>query len=214
MTEKSRLILAGGGGFGRELASWVDHCGAAGSVPHLAGFIDDRSDAMAGHDTPWLGGFRDYRVQNGDLFLVAVGNPRTKIAMVESLRERGGKFARLIHPTVVLGRNHVHGEGVIMAPFSMNTADTRMGDFVTILSFSGLGHDSSAGAFTMISSHVDVMGGASLGERVLVGSGARIMPGVKVGDEALIGAGALVLRNVKNGTTMYAAPAKRLRLQA
>ncbi len=210
---KERLILAGGGGFGRELASWADHCAAAGSLPALAGFIDDRPEAMAGHGTPWLGGFADYRVETGDLFLLAVGNPATKARMVASLRERGGRFARLIHPSAVLGRNQQHGEGVIMAPLSMNTADTQLGDFVTLLSFSGLGHDASAGDFTTISSHVDVMGGAKVGRRVLIGSGARIMPGVSVGDDARIGAGGLVLRSVKEGTTMFAQPAKRLRLE-
>lgn len=210
MPARTRLILAGGGGFGRELASWVDHAAAAGQIVPLAGFIDDRSDAMAGHDTAWLGGFGDYRVQPGDLFLIGVGRPATKVRMVESLRERGAQFARLIHPTAVLGRNHHHGEGVILAPYSMNTADTRIGDFVTILSFSGLGHDAAAGDFTTISSHVDVMGGATLGQRVLVGSGARIMPGVVVGDDATIGSAALVMRRVKPGTTLYAAPAKRL----
>lgn len=209
---RARLILAGGGGFGRELASWADHCHAAGSCAPLAGFIDDRPDAMAGHETPWLGGFGDYRVEPGDLFLLGVGNPATKARMVQSLRERGGQFARLIHPAAVLGRNYAHGEGVIMAPMSMSTADTKLGDFVTILSFSGLGHDASAGSYTTISSHADLMGGATVGERVLIGSGARIMPGVKVGDDATVGAGALVMRNVKPGATMFAPPAKRLRL--
>lgn len=209
---KARLILAGGGGFGRELASWVDHCHASGNCAALAGFIDDQPDAMAGHDTPWIGGFNDYRVLPDDVFLIGVGKPATKARMVESLRERGGRFAKLIHPAAVVGRNCTHGEGVIMAPLSMNTADTRLGDFVTILSFSGLGHDASAGAFTTISSHVDVMGGAALGERVLVGSGARIMPGIKVGDAATIGAAALIMRNVRPGATMFVPPAKRLRL--
>lgn len=212
MMKTTRLILAGGGGFGRELASWADHALAAGHLPPLAGFIDDRPDAMAGHDTPWLGGFADYRVRPEDLFLIGVGRPATKIRMVASLRERGARFAKLIHPTAILGRNHHHGEGVVMAPYSMNTADTRLGDFVTILSFSGLGHDASAGDFTTISSHVDVMGGATLGQRVLVGSGARIMPGVRIGDDATIGAAALVMRSVKAGTTVFTPPAKRLRL--
>lgn len=208
-----RLILAGGGGFGRELASWVDHSAAAGRLPPVSGFIDDRPDAMAGHDTPWLGTFSDYRVRAGDRFLIGVGNPLTKMRMVESLRERGGQFTCLIHPTAILGRNHRHGEGVVMAPYSMNTADTQVGDFVTILSFSGLGHDAFVGPFTTISSHVDLMGGAKVGARVLVGSGARIMPNVTVGDDARIGAAALVMRSVKQGMTVYAAPAKRFRLR-
>lgn len=159
MKEKGCLILAGGGGFGRELASWADHCTGALSLPRLSGFIDDRPEAMDGHDTPWLGRFDDFRVMPDDKFLLGVGDPATKERMVRSLRERGGHFASLIHPSVVLGRNHRHGESVIMAPFSMNTSDTELGNFVTILSFSGLGHDATAGDFTTISSHVDVMGG-------------------------------------------------------
>lgn len=212
MAFAERLILAGGGGFGRELAGWADHCTAAGTLPPLAGFIDDRPDAMAGHPTTWLGGFADFTVSASDLFLVGVGATATKRRMVESLRERGGRFARMIHPAAVLGRNASHGEGVVMAPLSMNTADTRMGDFVTLLSFSGLGHDSSAGDFTTISSHVDVMGGAVLGSDVFVGSGARIMPGVRVGDGARLGAGSVIMRNVKPGATMFTPPAKSLRL--
>lgn len=212
MSEHTRLILVGGGGFGRELASWADHCAQAGSLPPLAGFIDDRPEAMDGHSTSWLGHFKDFQVKTEDKFLLAVGNPMSKARMVESLRERGGKFASLIHPSVVLGRNHRHGEGVIMAPFSMNTADTVLGDFVTILSFSGLGHDASAGDFTTISSHVDVMGGASLGKRVMVGSGARIMPNIHVGDDARIGAAALVIRRVPAEATMFTSAARRLRL--
>lgn len=212
VTGHGRLIMAGGGGFGRELASWAGHCAAAGSLPTLTGFIDDRPDAMTGHDISWLGAFQDFRVMPYDRFLLAVGNPATKARMVESLRERGAQFASLIHPNVVLGRGHRHGEGVVMAPFSMNTADVVLGDFVTILSFSGLGHDAGAGDFTTISSHVDVMGGAILGKRVLVGSGARVMPGVRVGDDAKIGAGALVIRRVPAGATMFTPAAKRLRL--
>ncbi len=212
MSSEGRLILAGGGGFARELASWADHCRDAGSLTSVAGFIDDRSETMQGHDTPWLGHFATFEVKPEDRFLLAVGNPVTKARMAQSLRERGGKFASLIHPSVVLGRNHRHGEGIIMAPFSMNTSDTALGDFVTILSFSGLGHDASVGDFTTISSHVDVMGGASLGKRVMVGSGARIMPNVHVADDARIGAAALVLRRVPAGATMFTPSAKRLRL--
>lgn len=209
--EKSRLILVGGGGFGRELASWVDHAAAAGHGAPLAGFIDSKPDAMQGHDTPWLGDFGDFAMRPDDMFLLGVGNPATKVRIVATLRERGARFARFVHPTAIVGRNAVQGEGVILTPLSVVTADTYLGDFVTVLSFSGIGHDASVGAFTTISTHVDVMGGASLGERVMVGSGARIMPGIKVGDDAKVGAAALVMLTVKPGSTVFARAAKRLK---
>ena len=212
MTTKLRLILVGGGGFGRELSAWAAQAADAGQLPALSGYLDDREGAMGNCELAWLGALCDFTVRNQDRFIIGVGSPPAKAAIVASLREKGGQFARLVHPTVVLGRNNFLGEGVILAPFSMNTADTRMGDFVTLLSFSGLGHDSSAGAFTTISSHVDLMGGCSVGERVFVGSGARVMPGVNVGSDAVIGAGATVMRSVQQATTVFGPFAKRLRL--
>lgn len=207
-----KLIVAGAGGFGRELMSWARDCVEAGRLPPLAGFIDDRVMELPGGDAPRLGGFADYAPRPNELFLIGVGDPTAKRRMAESLRDRGARFATLIHPTAVIGRNTKRGEGVIMCPMTMNTSDTCAGDFVTILSFSGMGHDTTVGAFSTISSHVDVMGYAELGEEVFVGSGARVMPRVKVSDRARIGANSLVMRNVKPGATVFTPPAKLLRL--
>ena len=206
---EDRLIIAGMGGFGRELLSWAADCRAAGSLPAVAGFVDDEVEGVDG-GPPRLGAFEDYAPRPGDRFLVGAGSPGLKRRMVDSLRARGAAFASLVHPTAVVGRACRHGTGVVLCPYSMNTADTQMGDFVYLLSFSGLGHDSAAGDFSTISSHVDIMGHARLGADVLVGSGARILAGVKVGDGATVGAGAVVMRNVKPGSTVYAPPAKLL----
>lgn len=206
---EERLIIAGAGGFGRELLSWAADCHQAGSLPATAGFIDDKVKALP-EGPPRLGAFQDYAPRPGDLFLVGAGHPVMKRRMIDSLRERGGRFGSLIHPTAKVGRACRHGTGVVLCPYSMNTADTRMGDFVYLLSFSGLGHDSVAGDFATISSHVDIMGHAEVGAGVLVGSGARILPGIKVGDGATVGAGAVVMRNVKPSTTVYAPPARLL----
>lgn len=214
MAQAERVILVGGGGFGRELASWIDDLAQAGGIAPLAGFIDDRPDAMEDHGTRWLGTVADYEIQPNDRFVLGLGDPRTKRSVVATLRARGARFARVIHPSAVLGRNPNHGEGVIMAPFSMNTADTRVGEFVTILSFSGIGHDASVGAYSTLSSHVDIMGGARVGEGVLFGSGSRLMPGKQVGDDCRIGAGVVVQRSAKPETTLFAPPAKRLALKS
>lgn len=210
MPVKERLILAGGGGFSREVAAWARHAAEAGSSPPVAGFLDDKPSDPSLYPAPYLGPITDYKAEAHDRMVIAVGSPKAKEAIASTLRDLGARFAQLIHPTAILGGKNLLGEGVIMAPMSMNTVNTRMGDFVTLLSFSGLGHDSSAGHYATISSHVDLMGGAAIGDRVFVGSGARIMPGVQVGADAVIGAGSMVLRRVKEGTTVYAAPARRL----
>lgn len=210
MSGARRTVIVGAGGFGREVLSWALDCHEAGRLPPVGGFIDDQEEAMAGFDVPRLGPVSDYAPSPGDRFIVAVGKPSSKRRLVEMLSGRGAEFATLIHPTAVVTRTATLGEGVIMTPFTMANPSAVLERFVTLISFSGLGHDARAGEFTTISSHVDVTGFAQLGAEVFVASGARILPGVKVGDGATIGAGAVVIRRVKPGATVYTEPAKLL----
>jgi sugar O-acyltransferase (sialic acid O-acetyltransferase NeuD family) len=211
MTAQERLILVGGGGFGRELYFWAEDCRAAGTLPALAGFIDDVIHELPGsYNLPHLGSLQDYKPSRGDLFLVAIGNPATKRKVVELLKGRGANFATLRHPTTTVVRTASIGEGVIMCPYTMAMPDTRIERFATLINFSGLGHDSACGEFTTLSSLVDVMGYAQIGKDVMIGSGARLLPKIRVGDGATIGAGSVVVRSVKPGMTVFAPPAKLL----
>lgn len=210
MAAEDRLIIVGAGGFGRELYFWARDCHQAGSVPPLAGFIDDVIDALPGYDMSRLGTIQDYQPQAGDQFVVALGEPAKKRKVVEMLQGRGARFATLIHPTTTVVATASIGEGVIMCPFAMAMPDSKAERFVTILNYGGIGHDAVAGEFTTLSSLVDVTGNVKIGKDVSIGSGARLLPGIKVGDGATIGAGAVVVRSVKPGTTVFAAPAKTL----
>lgn len=210
MPAQERLIIVGAGGFGREILCWAEDCVAAGTLPAIGGYIDDQVEALPGYDISRVGTIRDYAPQDGDLFVVALGEPAKKRKLVEMLAERGARFATLIHPTCTVVRTASIGEGVIMCPYSMAMPDCRIERFVSILNLSGIGHDSVAGEFTTLSSLVDVTGNVRVGKDVSIGSGARILPRVTIGDGATVGAGAVVVRSVKPGMTVYAAPAKVL----
>ena len=209
-----RLIIVGGGGFGHEVASWAADCHAAASLPPASGYLDDEDRGPLGRGVPHIGSVADYQPAEGDRLLLAVGAPDTKRKLVDLLRPRGALFATLIHPTAIIGSNCRHDEGVIICPLAMNTANTHMGSFATLLTFSGLGHDARVGAFSTVSSHVDLMGHATVGEGVFIGSGARVMPGVTVGDGARIGANVVAQRNVAAGMTLFTLPAKSLKMPA
>ena len=209
-----RLIIVGGGGFGHEIASWAKDCQTAGTQVELEGYLDDSDRGPLGSGASYLGTIIDYTPKLGDALLLAVGAPDTKRRLVELLRPRGAHFATLIHPTAIIGTNCRHDEGVIICPLAMNTARTYMGAFSTLLSFSGLGHDTNLGTYSTVSSHVDIMGHATVGENVFIGSGARVMPGVTIGDGARIGANVVAQRNVPSGLTLFALPAKSLKMPA
>jgi sugar O-acyltransferase (sialic acid O-acetyltransferase NeuD family) len=207
---KKRLIVVGAGGFGRELFSWAADCHQAGSLPPLAGFIDDNPTQLEtyGYDLPCLGGIDDFRPSPQDSLLIAIGAPATKKRVTEQLRDRGAKFATMLHPSAVIARTAHIGEGAIFCPLSLASADARIGRLVIVNTLSSVGHDVTLGDYCTLSAHVDLTGSTALGEGVLVGSGAKLLPKVRIGDWATIGAGSTVYRSVPAGATVYSAPAK------
>lgn len=209
-----RVVVVGGGGFGREVILYAEDCLAAGTLAPVAGYIDDMVEALPGYDVERIGTIQDYSPRPGDLFIVAVGEPAKKRKLVEMLQGKGGKFATLLHPSTMISRTATIEEGVIMTPHAMALPDAKLERFVTLNNFSGIGHDSVAGEFSTLSALVDVTGNCRLGKDVMIGSGARLLPKVTIGDGAVVGAGAVVVRSVKPGMTVYAAPARILSMKA
>ena len=207
------VVIVGGGGFGRELACWLEQT-IDGSAMRIAGFLDDGFAVGAAVHPAYpyavLGSIADYVVGEHDLFVLAIGRPAVKLRIALDLEARGAVFLNLIHPRALLASTAVLGKGVVICPFSMVSADAILGDFVSLNAYTSVGHDVVIGAGCTLSAHVDVTGSVVLGEGVFVGSNSAILPKVRVGDGATIGAGAMVARNVAAGSTVYALPAKKL----
>lgn len=210
-----RIILVGGGGFCRELVDAVADCHEAGSLPPLGGYLDDTGDTLAryGYDVPWLGRIDDYIPQACDGFVMALGSPAAKRAVHARLSGRGANFPRLIHPSVKIARTAVIEEGTMILFNGAAGPNSRIARFVTINTGSGLGHDATVGEFSTLSSKVDITGNVHVGEDALIGSNAVFVPGVKIGAGATVGAGSIVYRSVKAGATVFAPPAKLLKLK-
>lgn len=206
------LTLVGGGGFGRELINWAADAARAGLAAPLTGFLDDSAQALDGfpYALEWRGGIQGYVPRDGERLLLALGEPADKRRIVALLRERGARFASLVHPTAVVAGSAQLGEGVIVCPLALVSADARLDEFVTVNAMSSVGHDVHVGAYATLSAHVDLTGRVEVGEGCFFGSGARVLPRVRIGERARIGAGAVVMRHVKAEAVMYAPPAKAL----
>lgn len=207
------IIIVGAGRLGRELACWLEHVVRDGEN-RIAGFLDDTREISGRlndeYPYPVLGGIDGYRIVPDDLFVIAIGDPKSKVRIARNLESRGASFFSLIHPTAVVARTARLGKGVILSPYSLVSADAVLDDFVTLNTYASVGHDVSVGEGSTISSHVDLTGGVQLKSGVFVGSSASLLPKITVGAGATIGAGAVVVRSVGDGVTVYALPAKKL----
>lgn len=209
------LIIVGAGGFGRELLQWVKEINLAEKASenrwNILGFIDDNPDALEGYacDYRILGTVKDWEPKGGQRFVMAVAKPSTKEYLAKMLKSKGAVFVSVIHPTAYISDHVEMGEGIVMYPNSRINVNTKIGDFVTMLS-SGVGHDAQVGDYCTVSSFCDITGGVRLEERVFLGSHVTVIPNKRIGKDAYVGAGSVVVSNVKAGSLVMGNPAVRM----
>jgi sugar O-acyltransferase (sialic acid O-acetyltransferase NeuD family) len=210
MPARKNLIIINAGRFGREVFTWATQTIEAGAPYRIKGFLDSRAEALAGFDyeAGILGDVERYEIQDGDVFVGAVGDPRDKVQYYTPIIERGGCFVNIIHPMANIGVNVRLGSGVVVAPFVAVSSDIMIGDHVSILPFTNVGHDSVVGDWCQISSHCGINGHAIIGPGVFLGSHACIVPDRTVGAGAFVGAAAVVVKDVPPHIKVFGNPAR------
>jgi sugar O-acyltransferase (sialic acid O-acetyltransferase NeuD family) len=205
-----RLLIAGAGGFGREVYAWAKAHPDCGCQWEIAGFLDDNANALDGlrHPGAIVGSVTAHMPSADEVFLCAIGAPAIKRAVCEKLLKRSAEFISLVHPTAILGANVAYGRGVIFCPYTVVTCDVVIGDFVAINCHSSVGHDVRIADWVTLSGHCDVTGQTQLGEGAFLGSGARILPLKRIGAGALVGAGSVVISHVPAGAKVFGNPAR------
>jgi len=203
----NHLLVVSAGGFGRATASLARSDLGCGTAWDVKGFLDSRTDLYNPSDLPIVGDPGTYRVQEGDIFICALGDPAAKRRYTENLRAQDANFI-VLRPDLTTGeRVRLSPGGLFERKVSLGP-DVSVGAFVTILSTTIVGYDVQIGDYCQIGSFVFIGGGARIGNDVVIHPHATILPGVAVGDGAVVGAGAVVIRDVAPGTTVMGNPAK------
>lgn len=210
-TARPSLWIVGGGGLGREMWDYAVQAIAAGEEAWvLGGFVDDNPDAMSAFDRsiPVRGPIAKVAPDADSVFIMAIGDPRTKLALARGLEARGARFTNVVHPTAVFGARNRIGVGCMFGPHSGATCDGFIGDHVSMISKCGIGHDARLGDGCTLSGFSEVNGYAVLDEGVLLGSHAVVAPSVHMGTYSKAFAGAVVMKNVAPGVQVGGNPAR------
>lgn len=209
---KCKLIIVGAGGFGREVYSWAKDVEPSARDWEIYGFLDDRTDALAGYHLPCsvIGSPTSHQPKSDERFVVAIGDVKTRRELVHVLSGRGARFTNIIHPSSVIGVNNQIGTGCVFCPHSTITSGTTVGNHVIFNIYSSVGHDAIIGDFCSLSGYATVTGYAELGDAVMMGTHSTVLPSCRVGADAVVGAGSVVMRDVKSGTTVFGTPAKKI----
>jgi sugar O-acyltransferase (sialic acid O-acetyltransferase NeuD family) len=202
------IILIGGGGHAKVV---IETCRYLGRT--VLGFTDPDVSRPECFGIKRLGddavlaayGPADVELANG---IGSVSLPLRRAERFRHFRERGFRFASVIHPSAIIAESARLGEGVQVMAGVVIQPSARLGDNVLVNTRASIDHDTVVGDHTHIGPGAVLCGNVHLGEACHVGAGACIIQSVVVGANSLVGAGAVVLRHVPAGSRAWGVPAR------
>ena len=205
------VYLIGCGGHGRVALDALLSAGV-----RVAGIADPalaKGDSVFG--VPVLGGNEvlDRLDPAGSLLVNGIGanpdvGPRKRF--FEDLVNRGFTFARLRHPSVVVGRECNFADGSQVMAGVVLQYGVVVAENAVINTRASVDHGCAIGAHAFVSPGVVLTGNVSVGESAFIGAGAIVLPGVTIGPRAIVGAGAMVHNDIPAGQIVAGNPAKRI----
>lgn len=204
-------MIAGAGGFGRGVFSWLTSSCAHrrdNDVESVV-FIDDSAKREAPAEI--VSSIEGYSPREDDYVICAVGQPALRRTLVDALWAKGARFHTFVDDRAVVAESVKLSDGAVVCPGVVISADAQLGEHVHINFNSSVGHDVRLGAFSTLSPSVNIMGEVVVGESVFFGGSAVVLPRLCVAAGAVIGAGAVVHKTVSTAATVVGNPARELR---
>ncbi|WP_379953142.1 acetyltransferase [Dokdonia sp. R78006] len=209
------IVIAGAGGFGREVKFIIDRINAVNPTYNLLGFYDDNTDLPSTiNGVPLLGTTKDLINYNKTINVVlGVGVPKIKEIIVNSLKENKLiTFPVLIDPSSIIGYDNIHiGGGTVICAGVVVTCDIKIERFVTLNLSCTVGHDTVINEFSSFMPSVNISGEVNIGKSVYVGTGAKIINQLEIGADTIVGAGAVVAKSLPEKCTAVGIPAKPIK---
>jgi len=204
----NRLVIAGAGGFGRELVWQVE------SSPKFMGtnsisevvLIDDNWSRTSLQSNV-VGPVSGYFPEESDVVLVAIGDPLGRKSVSDLLRSRGANFTTFRHDQSVIGQRVMLSQGSIICLDARVTVDCHVGEFVVVNVNTSIGHDVFIGDFVTIGPGCNLTGRVRVESKASIGAGAVLNPGIVVAQNARVASGSTVIKDVPAGTLVAGSPA-------
>jgi len=207
---KKRLFIAGAGGFGRELESWIYGNKEVLDTFEIIGFIDDNVEALNNYPSRLkvVGDF-NYPFNASDYIVFAIANPEIKEKLYLKLKEKV-KIYTYIDPSAKVGYKAKIGAGCVVLPNVIISTNVSLGNMVSVNIGTHVGHDAAIGDYCSLMANVDIGGETKINNNVYLGTNSAIIPRVKVTSNVVVGIGAIVFKSIKKKGTYVGNPASLL----
>ena len=137
-----------------------------------------------------------------DFFHIAIGNNKARADIFNFLKTKGAKFANCIHPSAVISKTALMGEGVFIGANAVVQNDVTIGNVCILNSSSVIEHNNKIGDAVQVAPNATTGGRVVLEDLVFLGISSIILPDLHIGTGAFIGAGAIITKDVPENNVM------------
>ncbi|MCX7548872.1 acetyltransferase [Xanthomarina sp. F1114] len=201
------IIIVGCGSHAAELTDYIDYINKHSPTPkfNVKGLIDNTKshyDHYA-YQYEFLGTIDDHIVNPNMSYIMGIGNLEIRTKVFQEYKVKGAKFIGVIHPTALISKSAIIGEGTVISHNVSIGPKAEIGACNVINSRCTIGHDSKIGDNNFLSPQVVLGGFSKIGDNNLLGTNACLIPEIEVGNNNKIMAGMAVTNNVKDDETVF-----------
>jgi len=204
------LLIVGAGGHGKVVAD----AALLMAQWNRIGFLDDHYPAISGIAcVPVLGVVDDAKsfLEEYSHVVVAIGDNRLRMKLLNSLVKRGFVEAIVVHPQAAVSQGALlEGGTVVFAQAAVNYG-AHIGRGGIVNTGATIDHDCFLSEGVHVSPGAHLAGNVCVGEYTWVGMGASIIAGVSLQADVMVGAGAVVLADVPHCATIVGVPGRIIR---
>ena len=209
------LVIAGAGGFGREVAWLVEDINRSSPTWDFLGFLDDRYPTETPEGFKVLGPLSAAdRFSDRALTVCAIGDPVARRELVDKLRSSGFKFATLIHPSVAMSSFVTVGPGSVICAGTSITTNVKIGEHCILSPGCRIGHDTIIEDYASLMPGVNIAGEVKIGAGAYFGLNAAVINQVTVGEWTILGAGAVAVNDIPPNVVAVGVPASPIKQRA
>jgi len=140
--------------------------------------------------------------------IVGIGEPFYRDLLAKKILSNSLQLVSIVHPTAVVSRSALIGNGSYIGPFSFISSNTTISDNVVIQPHAMVGHDVEIGNSSVIGPNSAIAGNCIVGERTYIGMNACIEQKRSIGNDVIIGMSSCVTRDIPSEMIAMGYPAR------
>jgi UDP-perosamine 4-acetyltransferase len=142
---------------------------------------------------------------------LAIGDNSERKELFSKLLEIGFEIPTLIHPTALIEKDAVVGDGSLICMGAKIGTKVHIGKGCVVYTGSILDHEVRLGDYAYISPGCSIAGQVSIKEGSFIGLGSSIIEKISIGSNVTVGAGSVVIRDIPDNTVVAGVPAKKIK---